>query len=488
MSLLRRSRALAVLARGPGLRRRILAALIGLTALLLAGVVVPLGLAQARHDRQVFVDRAVAAAAGAAAGAEERIDDSHDLGTLAARNLGVSDGVSVYAGDGHVLDQHGPALDVSSAQLAASLDGTTVSRVRGDRLVVTTPADGRNGVVGAVAISRSTQPVEDELRRLSISLTVAAVLALAAATGLGLLLANWVAAPLRMLADAADRLGTGDLTSRSNITSGPPEVTSLAVTFDDMAARLEILLRDHRTLLADVSHQLRTPLAAIRLRLELLREDLTTSPAADDVTATLTETARLSRLVDGLLAVARAENVATSPQAVRIEPVLTDRHTAWQPVARERGVTLEITLPPDSLDVIATPGQLEQLLDNLLANAIDATPTGGHIRLAAAHDIRTVTVTVDDSGPGMPPALRERAFHRFWTDPMSGGISSRGEPAESRRVTESAGLGLGIVHRLVTADGGTIALDESSLGGLRVTLNLRRGPQRTPTAANLSRA
>jgi signal transduction histidine kinase len=220
-----------------------------------------------------------------------------------------------------------------------------------------------------------------------------------------------------------------------------------------MAGRLESLVHGNRAAMADVSHQLRTPLAALRLRLDVLSQD--TDPAtAEELAGAQGEIARLSHLVDGLLAVARAESVVPEPASIRADEVIKDRVAAWRPVAEEREVELSY---PDSGPVwaMAGPGHLEQVLDNLLANALDAVPAGGQVRISAAEDPAGVTVVVADNGPGMSARHQEMAFRRFFSHTPGG-----------------AGLGLAIVHRLVTANGGSAELSDTPGGGLTITLRL----------------
>jgi len=220
-----------------------------------------------------------------------------------------------------------------------------------------------------------------------------------------------------------------------------------------MAARLEALVHGNRVMMADVSHQLRTPLAALRLRLDLLSQD------ADEATVSelggaQDEIVRLSRLVDGLLAVARAENVVVEPSGIGVNEVIHDRAVAWRPVAEERDVELA-TRCTGSMVARLGEGHLEQILDNLLANALEAVPAGGQVRVSAAPSGHGIRVTVADNGPGMSPQQQEAAFRRFASTTPGG-----------------AGLGLAIVHRLVTSNGGTAALSDTPGGGLTVVLDL----------------
>jgi signal transduction histidine kinase len=278
------------------------------------------------------------------------------------------------------------------------------------------------------------------------------------ATLLAFGLARWVSRPLKGLDGAARRLADGDLAIRAEVGSGPPELRRLGTTFNTMAGRLEALVHGSRAVLADVSHQLRTPLAALRLRLDLLASD-SDPDTARELAAALEELARLSRLVDGLLAVARAENVVPVPIAVDIAEVAAERVEAWHPVADDRGIALQATPGPPVLAWIGE-GHLEQVIDNLIANALDALGPGQRVVVTTAATPGGARIVVRDNGPGMTAEERERAFLRFSTNNPNG-----------------TGLGLAIVHRLVTSNGGTAGLAESPGGGLTVTLDF-------PGAAN----
>jgi signal transduction histidine kinase len=204
--------------------------------------------------------------------------------------------------------------------------------------------------------------------------------------------------------------------------------------------------------MADVSHQLRTPLAALRLRLDLLAQD-SDAAAAAELAGAQDEIARLSRLVNGLLAVARAENAGTQHVAVPVAELVSTRVAAWRPAADERDVTLQADLDPVTTRM--GEGQLEQILDNLIANALDALPPGGSIRITATAVGDRARIAVADNGPGMSRQQQEVAFRRFATSNGGG-----------------TGLGLAIVDRLTVASGGTASLSDTPGGGLTVTIEL----------------
>ena len=311
---------------------------------------------------------------------------------------------------------------------------------------------GKGPLVGTVILAKSTQSLDNEILALWVILGSVAAVAMIAAAIMAFGLARWVNRPLKGLDSAARRLADGDLAIRAKVDSGPPELRRLGTTFNTMAGRLEALVHGNRAVIADVSHQLRTPLAALRLRLDLLTAD-TDPETGHELAGALDELARLSRLVDGLLTVSRAENVVPVPIAVNVTEVARERVAAWHPVADDRSIVL-VTSPAKPMLAWIGEGHLEQILDNVIANALDALGPGHVVRLTTTATATGARITVSDNGPGMSAEDRERAFLRFTTSSPNG-----------------TGLGLAIVHRLAISNGGTARLDETPGGGLTVTLD-----------------
>jgi signal transduction histidine kinase len=436
------------------MRQRILIALLGLTAAILVGAVIPLGLRASAHDYSSFVEDAQSRTRTATAAAEELLADdlagaelSRDL-TAAARQ---GDGIVVMSA-GAVIRRAGRQFSVPAGMLSrARTSGDLVTKVRNDQLIVVAPVRSGSNTVGMTALMRPTSQLEHSLRAFWLMLILIALTALAAAILIGIGLSRWAAKPLAVLGASARRLGDGDLAARAP-TDGPAEFCQLSETFNAMAGRLETLIHGHRVMLADVSHQLRTPLAALRLQLEALAAEAGDGPA--EFSVALSEVARLGRMVDGLLAVARAENATPDIMPVSVAEVVAERAAAWSPVAEEQGVALqaETALP---VRVAIGDGYLEQILDNLIANAIEATTAGDRITVSLASTGRGARVTVADNGPGMSQAEMDRAFLRFAS------TNPRG-----------SGLGLAIVYRLAAAGGGGAALSQTPGGGLTVTVDL----------------
>jgi signal transduction histidine kinase len=172
--------------------------------------------------------------------------------------------------------------------------------------------------------------------------------------------------------------------------------------------------------------------------------------------------------VDGLLAVVRAENMVPTPAAVDVAEVARERVVAWHPVADDRGIALR-TAPRARGPVRAWigDGHLEQVLDNLIANALDALGPGGHVVVTTTVTTAGARITVADDGPGMSAEDRKRAFLRFTTSNPNG-----------------TGLGLAIVHRLVTSNGGTARLTRTPGGGLTIVIDFPAVPAPNNAAAN----
>jgi signal transduction histidine kinase len=475
--------------------RRILFMLLGFTAIVLVGAVVPLTLNATSHDRASFIEAAAGMARTEGVIAQPALNVAYlraepDHGKIS--NLAVAQGTiakltlvkeSRETGDGLLmLTSNGVPVYQSAAppgnwnqlvaqagaqaQPPALTDQTVqpVTEIVGSQVIAAMPVGGQGNLggvwVGTVILTRSTQKLDNEIAALWAILGSIAAAAMIGAALLGFGLARWVSRPLKGLDAAARRLADGDLAIRAKVRSGPPELRRLGATFNTMAGRLEALVHGNRAVIADVSHQLRTPLAALRLRLDLLATD-TDPETGHELAGALDELARLSRLVDGLLTVARAENVVPVPVAVDVSEVARERVVAWHPVADDRSVVLVAWSAGTGRSSAGAPvlawigeGHLEQILDNLIANALDALDPGNLVRLTTSATATGARITVSDNGPGMSAEDRERAFLRFTSANPNG-----------------TGLGLAIVHRLAVSNGGTARLDETPGGGLTVTLD-----------------
>jgi len=412
-----------------------------------------------------------------AALAHEVIEDptKHDPEALAAQFAGRTGGaVVVTDSTGRVLASGAAPNDDGDAASAAytagarsALDsargGSAANGRSGEDVYAAAPVGTADDLRGAVLVIRSDDRTQTRIDQFRIALAVLAVVVLMVAALVGDRLSRWAIAPLRRLDDRAAALGRGDLSVRADLGTGPPEVTELARTFDEMAERLEMLVGTQRQFVADASHQLRSPLTALQLRIESI--DLTDpDAAAADIDAALEEAARLSRLIDGLLALARAERTPTTLIEVDARDMLEARRAAWSALADERQVTIEVDAPP-RVAVIVGEGHLEQILDNLIDNAIEASSDGGRVTLIARSNGDRVEIHVRDNGRGMSSAERVHAFEPFWQGPAG-------------HETGVAGLGLSIVDRLARANGGRVRLDSNDAepSGVDVVVTLPARP------------
>ena len=338
--------------------RRITAAFLAVLLLVIAAVVVPLGVVETRQLRSDFRTAALTTARSLAAVAEERLDDRHPDPALPGRLARAA-----QAGDAvMVLDRGGRVVARAGTDSGA------------ERLRVSAAVGDGNRAVGTVLLARPTASLEHRVRSLWLMLAAAAALALLLGTAVGWALGRWIARPLRDLGHAAQSVGGGRTTARADVEAGPREVREVAAAFNEMADEVIAVVDAQAAMTADVSHQLRTPLAALRLRLDLLADEVGGDTRAE-IVGMIAETSRLSRLVDGLLAVARADATVAAPSRVDVSAVCAERAVAWEPIASERGVRLELDGGSRCFAAV-TPGHLEQILDNVLANALDAVPPG----------------------------------------------------------------------------------------------------------------
>lgn len=359
------------------------------------------------------------------------------------------------------------------------------SRTLGHRaLFVAVPVASGGEVHGVVRVSVTTASVERAVRSRLAGLLLAVAVTFAGAAVVAVLLARSLTTPLRSLGGVARAFGHGELGRRADEASGPPEVRDLAAELNAMAARLAELIASQERFVADASHQLRSPLTALRLRLEAMEFAAPERREAHRAAA-VTEIARFSRTIDGLLELSRP--AGPHPGAVAdLAAVARDRLEHWSALAAERGVILraEASLASTApLPVHAAPDRVAQVLDNLIANAIDATsgattssesasgeagragPAGpAAVAVGVRSSATGVSITVVDNGPGMSDDEIARAFERFWRARSTASDLS------------GSGLGLAIARRLVVADGGTIALTGAEGGGLTATVRYRPAP------------
>jgi len=363
-----------------------------------------------------------------------------------------------------VIDTAGPAgrdfstrLEIKTALAGGRAVGTRYSHtLKTDLLYVAIPASSAGDVHGAVRLTLDKQDTNALVRSYWAGLIAIAVVVLIAMAGIGWAIARSVTRPLRELDAAAARFATGDLSPAEPDPSAPPEIAVLGDTMNTMARRLDRLITEQRGFVADASHQLRTPLTALRLRLENLQSAAATHEDEEELGAAIEETNRLAALVGDLLQLARAEETA-EPLAVDIAALAAERVDTWSAVADATEVDLSLVAPGGPVYASSVPGGVEQILDNLIDNAVEASPEGSRVAVtivkgATAHDL-----VVSDEGPGLSDEDKARAVERFW---------------RADRSTPGTGLGLPIVATLARASGGSLELSDGASGGLTVRVTL----------------
>lgn len=453
------------------MRRRLLFSYLTLTLVVLLLLEAPLGIVYAREQRRRLTASVERDALALSIRAEEAFENNGTARFRAAARAYQADTggrVVVIRPSGSVVVDSDPngsgdqnfrnRLEFKAALARHEVNGSRYSATLGhDILYFAVPIVNGSTLVGALRLTFPTSYVDARIQRGWWVLIGIGLVALLVVFLVSLRLARQVTIPIERLAAASARVGRGDLDTRAEVPRGPPELRELTEQFNTTTARLERLVHAQQGFVADASHQLRTPLAALRLRLENLESEVSQMPdATADVAGSLTEVGRLSRLVDGLLALARAEQATMQSEPLAIAPIVAGRVDAWRAFAEEHDVTFAVDVHDAGL-VLATPERLEQVLDNLIANAIEVAPAGTEIRLSATTTARSMTITVADEGPGLSESQRARAFDRFWRS------------ADGHR---GAGLGLAIVRQLVEADGGSVSLEAASTGGLAVVLRL----------------
>lgn len=424
--------------------RRLLLSYLALTLGVLIALEVPLGILDAHNLRQDLRSKVQRDAVTLGSLAEDSLEHNRpvDSNVLAAvRRYAEESGARV------VVRGASGGVVVSSA----GTDETQAAR----GLLVTMPVAANGRVFGTVAITYPTSSTDRRVARDRFGLAIAAAVVLAAAALLGLVLSRSVSRPLRRVERAAQLIGDGRLDARAPESEGPDDVRRLARTLNETAAKLETLVRSQEDFVADASHQLRTPLTALRLRLENLERDVA-PPGRETLAAAMDETDRLSRLVSELLALARPQDQVEAAEAIDVTALAAARAEAWDALAAERELRIEASGAP-ATRARAGAGRVEQVLDNLLANAVDASPPGSTIRLSSGRRDGWIELHVVDEGPGLSSDARARAFDRFW----------------HAGTGEGSGLGLAIARRLVEVDEGEIALHEASAGGVDAVVRLR---------------
>ncbi|TJZ42274.1 HAMP domain-containing histidine kinase [Streptomyces piniterrae] len=424
------------------MRRSILLLTAATTALVLAALLVPLALLARSHAADRATADATARAHSLAAGLGQPLAEASGR-RAAATIVRSANGpglprTSVILADGAVL---GPATPVTDA----------VRLARYGRAFAYEPPEGGRGVVVPVqGVAGGTAVVQVALTDQQLYAgTLASALAFAGIGAglmlLGLLFADRLGARLvgsaRRLAAVADRLSGGDLTARAE-PSGPPELRLVARQLNHLAERIHGFLTAERENAADLAHRLRTPVAALRLDAEGLRDPAEAERIAAGVAA-------LERGVDEVIRTARKPLRDGAARAVRADlaAVARERADFWRPLAEDQGRALDFVAPPPPVFVRAEGGELAAVVDALIGNVFDHTPEGAGMRVSVLREDSGGRLVIEDDGPGFP----------------DGHVPGRGNSGGG-----STGLGLDIVRRAALESGGAVEFGAAAGGGARI--------------------
>ncbi|MEU3599863.1 HAMP domain-containing sensor histidine kinase [Streptomyces sp. NPDC006798] len=335
---------------------------------------------------------------------------------------------------------------------------------RDGRLVVASPVVRDGDVVAVVLTDSPTDQLRERVLRGWLLIAAGESAAMLLAVAAAFRLTGWVLRPVRVLDAATHDIATGRLNSRVAAAGGPPELRRLARSFNEMADNVEGVLEQQRAFVADASHQLRNPLAALLLRIELLALEL--PEGNEEIASVRTEGRRLAQVLDDLLDLALAEHASAPLELTDIGALAAERIASWRPVAEDKGVRLTGT--GGAVTAWADPIALSSALDAVIDNAVKFTPGGAEVTVAVASRGESSTVVVTDEGPGLTEDELARVGDRFWR-------------SNRHQNVKGSGLGLSISRALLSAGGGTIGYAHHEPQGLEVTLTVPRTPP-APTA------
>lgn len=315
---------------------------------------------------------------------------------------------------------------------------------------VAVPVFSGTDVVGAVRLTFDEAVIDAEVRRQLVGIALVALTTLALGVFLAFILSGTLARGLRELRQASEGFAQGDFSSRAREDVGPSDVRILARAFNTMGDKVERLVDQQQRFASDASHQLRTPITALTLRLDALHDSLKPGRKTDEqFEAISAELGRLNRLIDGLLALGRASIDAVERVMVDASAIVSQRVEGWESLAEEAGITLNCDAH-QGLTVWSVPQGIENILDVYLDNALSVSATGGAIDVVLRPVDGRVELRVGDRGPGVSDLAAVRAFDRFW----------RGDTDY-----QGSGLGLAIVKQLADASGAEVGLVSREGGG-----------------------
>jgi two-component system, OmpR family, sensor kinase len=462
------------------LRTRLLLALAYVLLLAIIALGIPLAInLSARVHAEVRTQAQAQADLVAATAADLLAPSQRDALQTMARTSGGSIGgrILIVDGSGRVLaDSAGPAQLGSSyasrPEIQRALSGHPVqvqraSQTLGQEILATAVPILRNGrPAGAVRVTQSIAAVHSAVRRAQLVVVLIGLIVLALGLAAGAVIAAQVGRPIGRLEQVARRVARGDLTARAQV-EGSREQRSLASSFNEMTSRIERLLQAQRNFVADASHQLRTPLTGLRLRLEEARASLAPGEGADpELDAAMVEVDRLARPVDELLVLSRAGEHRLTGTMLELDALAASARERWRATAADRRIDLVTRRDAGEGMAWASLADAERALDCLVENALQYSPAGSSVELVTAPG----RIEVRDRGPGVADDEREAVFERF----HRGRTGLAGPPG--------SGLGLPIGRELARGWGGEVTLENRQGGGAVATLWLSPSQPDDPPA------
>ncbi len=381
------------------------------------------------------------------------------------------------------------ALSVPQASVRGALHGSVWlgSVTTADGTVVrveSAPLRDNGRVYGVLQVGEPATSLTQTLRTAALALFgVAPLLLLLGAVG-SYWLARRALRPVERLTRAAREIEANDLRRRVPTPRARDEIYTLAMTLNGMIARLERAFEQQRRFVADASHELRTPVAAIQSLTDVaLAQPGSAEDTAETLRAVNSEAQRLGALIGELLALARADEgqVRLDREPVRLDQLATDVAAVTEPLADERGVTLALHLAPTTM--IGDAARLIQMLLNLVDNALRYTPAGGRVDLTVAIQGRSARLIVRDTGVGIAPEHLPHIFERFYRVD-----SARTHGALDSATEGGSGLGLAIVDWVVRAHDGEIVVDSQLAHGTTITVTFPSAPTATPVTSTTTTA
>ena len=457
------------------MRKRLILSMVGLVLAVLLAHDVPLAryLSHIERDRTVTAIERDAFTYGArlspilGANTENR---QKQIQFLLNEYSEIADGTIVVVDErGYLLASNDPGTvigadyvsrpEIATALLGDATSGSRMSNSLGEELAyVAVPIYSGVNVVGVLRITFPQSVLDADVNSRLRGVVMSGLISVLMAIFVAVIFARGVARPLLKLREATDELAKGNLSSYAD-EEGPKETKQLARSFNAMSLRLGGLIERQRAFAGDASHQLRTPLTSLRLRLEQASDQVEVSPevAHEHIDAALAETERLGKLVEQLLHLARSEGAMLEKERINISEVIETKASEWHYLADERNVAITTDSKP-WVFAHCNSLALTEIIDNYMDNALEVSPEGSTISIIANPVGTQIEIFVRDEGRGLTDDQRLRAFDRFWRNSID----------SNKR--QGSGLGLAIVAQLAQAGGLSVELRESPKGGVDAVL------------------